>query len=317
MSLRKDFLSFNFNLINAIRSLSFCLSQLRKTYETRVSMICSIVVINRHFCCYSNEIHAIYVFLIFLVFRRLCVKCRSCQISKQVRLPISANQIRSSLEANTRTTNNTTEIIYMTYSMENIWAHRRFCHVNVNVHELEWYFEWHELIKLCHTRLYALAATLHKCALISDACYCWIHCMCTVHCSSEKNNNFFFLRHFSERVLRVYKNRMYTAGTFHSFRAHTFFTHTIHILLIAFVIMAFSSLGLKFSFCSLHERNNNNKKKRIVWMLCRALHIEHILFFFLLPMCIYGLFLCTFGFSSFEHHKNVVFRRFEWLHFCS
>lgn len=45
----------------------------------------------------------------------------------------------------------------------------------MRMHKLKRDFEWQEHIKLCHTRLYALAATLHKCALISNAIHCCMY----------------------------------------------------------------------------------------------------------------------------------------------
>lgn len=58
----------------------------------------------------------------------------------------------------------------------------------MRMHKLKRDFEWHEHIKLCHTRLYALAATLHKCALISNAIHCcmYVYIACAPWIYQEK-----------------------------------------------------------------------------------------------------------------------------------
>lgn len=116
----------------------------------------------------------------------------------------------------------------------------------MRMYKLKRDFEWHEHIKLCYTRLYALAATLHKCALISNASHCCVRCMCATNLPGKT-------------FLRVFKNCMHLGGCnffilFHrlslklSFSSFLFALRSLHIFThIAFVAasMVFYSLSLK------------------------------------------------------------------------
>lgn len=135
------------------------------------------------------------------------------------------------------------------------------------MHEFERCFEWHELIKLCHTRLYALAATLRKCSLIRNAAHCWMHCMYTTKSLSktvktnesgarkkamnEKNKNERECTLFQEFTRIACKRR---AQFFFSFLLpSSLSTHSIfylsHLLLWYFLHSVW-----KFHFVWLHEQ---------------------------------------------------------------
>lgn len=98
--------------------------------------------------------------------------------------------------------------------------------------------------------------------------YCWMHRMCTTN-FTRKNRVF-------QEFTRIVCSVQYTAGAFHLLRVFSTllsrFARSFHIILIAFVITAFSSLGLKFSFGSVTCGKNTHE-------MSGAEHMKHSLSF--------------------------------------
>lgn len=127
------------------------------------------------------------------------------------------------------------------------------------------------------------------CALISNAAHCWMHCMYSVNSPVEEKR---------EREEREKKAKT-TTTTFQEFtriackrRAHFFSSSTFHILLIAFVIMAFSSLSFEIFILLDFMCKDSYKMNTEQWY-------DHSIF----PFFYFGLFLSTVG--MFAHSSRI------------
>lgn len=171
------------------------------------------------------------------------------------------------------------------------------------MHELERYFEWHELIKLCHTRLYALAATLHKCALITNAAHCWMHCVYAAILPSKitqtkksrtmknENENEHFFKSLQES--HVHDGRISFTLIFSLIHKPSLSVHFIFYL-SQLLLWYFLHSVWKFHFVWLHLQ-----KKQLFYEMNNT--VLQIAFFLLLLMPTvriwHGLFVCIFGAS--------------------
>lgn len=166
------------------------------------------------------------------------------------------------------------------------------------MYELKRYFEWHELIKLCHTRLYALAVTLHKCALILHKTIVEYAIACAQISSGEIK--FFFPSIFQEFIRIVYAESC--TRRVHSFFADVVVAFSFSLPLLFLFIFYLSHLllwrflrsSLKFSFWSATYELNLKREK------CIHNSYSNTLYIFLVFTLFFHFFSSAF-FRSFPH----------------
>lgn len=158
----------------------------------------------------------------------------------------------------------------------------------MRMYKLKRDFEWHEHIKLCHTRLYALAATLHKCALISNASHCCVRCMCATNLPGKNFFKSFQELHAPRRVQFLYfvpsslSQALFLDISFGSSFASYFHSYTAFVA----ASMVFSSLRLKIAFGSSYMWETLMKINRTV----NTVHTKYTSFFmlfFFFRLCIW------------------------------